>query len=128
MTAFDPLATFVQLSDGPAALPIEVDHDFWQTMDTRDDLQGGRLVSAYRFVADWTSWERHPAGDELVIQLSGSMDLILDQDSGERSISLRGRCAAIVPRNVWHTARVLEPTEAVFVTRGAGTEHRPVRP
>ena len=41
----------------------------------------------------------------------------------------RGRLrtdAIVVPRGEWHTARVLEPTEAIFVTRGAGTEHRPL--
>ena len=126
MTSFDPLRTFVQLADGPEATPIEVTDDFWRTIETRRDLQGGRLVSVYRFVEDWTSWERHPAGDELVIQLSGSMDFILEQPGGEHCIPLRGRCAVVVPRGVWHTARVLEPSETIFITRGTGTEHRPL--
>ena len=35
----------------------------------------------------------------------------------------------IVPRGVWHTARVREPTQMLFVTPGEGTENReePVR-
>jgi hypothetical protein len=127
MSTFDPLSTFVQLSDGPDALQLPVTSDFWQTLGTRSDLQGGRLVSAYRFTEDWRSWERHPNGDELVIQMNGAMDLELERAGGERyTVALRGRSAIVVPRGEWHTARVLEPSEAIFVTRGEGTEHRPL--
>ena len=126
MTAFDPLATFVHLPDGPAATLLEVTPDFWQQLDARRDLHGGRLVSAYRFTEDWASWERHPAGDEMVIQLSGAMDFVVEDGGGERIVSLRGRAALVVPRGVWHTVRVREPSEAIFVTRGEGTEHRPL--
>ena len=125
MTAFDPLTTFVHLPDGPGATLLPVTADFWQELAARTDLASGRLVSAYRFREDWTSWERHPAGDELVFQLSGAMDFVVDDGGNERTISLRGRAALVVPRGAWHTARVLEPSEAIFVTRGAGTEHRP---
>ncbi len=38
----------------------------------------------------------------------------------------RPRSAIVVPRGEWHTARVFEPSEAIFVTRGDGTEHRPL--
>ena len=68
----------------------------------------------------------HPAGDELVYLLSGSMDLVLFEDGGERLVPLRGRVACVVPRGVWHTARVHEPSEVLHVTRGAGTEHEPL--
>ncbi len=100
--------------------------DFWPTLEARRDLHGGRLISAYRFDADWTSWERHPAGDELVFQLSGALDFVVDDGGRERTVSLRGRAALLVPCGAWHTVRVLEPSEAIFVTRGAGTEHRPL--
>jgi hypothetical protein len=127
MTAFDPLATFVHLPDGPAATLLEVTPDFWEKLGSRRDLGAGRLVSAYRFTEDWTSWERHPVGDELVFQLSGAMDFVLEAAGGERVVEVRGRAALVVPRGAWHTARVLAPSEAIFVTRGEGTEHRPVR-
>ena len=126
MTAFDPLATYVHLPDGPVATLLEVTPDFWEKLETRRDLHGGRLISAYRFDADWTSWERHPAGDEIVVQLSGAMDFVVEDGGRERTVSLRGRAALVVPRGVWHTARVLAPSEAIFVTRGDGTEHRPL--
>ena len=124
--SFDPLATFVHLPDGPTAALLEVTPDFWEKLDARRDLHGGRLVSAYRFAEDWTSWERHPAGDELVLQLSGAIDFVLAEPGGERVVPLRGLAALVVPRGVWHTARLKEPSEALFLTRGEGTEHRPV--
>jgi len=124
--AFDPLTTYVHLPDGPDAVLLEVTPDFWEKLEARSDCKGGRLVSAYRFDSDWTSWERHPAGDELVFQLEGAMDLVLDERAGERTVELRGRAFAVVPRGVWHTARVLAPSEAFFITRGEGTEHRPL--
>lgn len=126
MTSFDPLATFVHLPDGPDATLLEVTPDFWAKLAARTDLHGGRLITTNRFAADWTSWERHPAGDEIVIQLSGAMDFVVDEGGRERTVPLRGRAALLVPRGLWHTARVLEPSEAIFVTRGEGTEHRPL--
>jgi len=125
MSAFDPLGTFVHLPDGPQASLLPVTPDFWEELEARGDI-GGRLVSAYRFDADWTSWERHPAGDELVVLLSGAIDFVLDEGGRERVVPLRGRGALLVPRGLWHTARVSAPCEALFVTRGDGTEHRPL--
>jgi hypothetical protein len=125
---FDPLATFVHLADGPKATLVPVGDDFWQTLGDRTELHEGRLVTATRFrtQGDWAHWERHPDGDEVVCLLSGAMDLVLDEDGRRRVVALRGRSACVVPRGVWHLGLVREPSEALFVTRGKGTEHRPV--
>jgi len=70
--------------------------------------------------------ECHPAGDEIVYLVSGSIDLILETESGERTVELRGRAACRVPRGLWHRAGVHAPSEVLHITRGAGTRHRPV--
>jgi mannose-6-phosphate isomerase-like protein (cupin superfamily) len=116
--------TYLVLADGPEARRIEVGPDFWETIDEREDL-AGRMVAVFRYDADWNSWEVHPDGDEIVLLLSGAVDLVLDEASGERTIALRDRTAAIVPRGVWHTANVLAPSKALHITRGEGTTHRP---
>ena len=121
---FDLETTYLVLSDGPQARRIAVGPDFWETIDAREDL-AGRMVAIFRYDADWTSWEVHPDGDEIVLLLSGAVDLVLDEPSGERRIELRDRTAAVVPRGVWHTADVLAPAEALHITRGEGTTHRP---
>jgi mannose-6-phosphate isomerase-like protein (cupin superfamily) len=121
---FDLATTYLSLADGPDAKRIEVGPDFWQTIDQRDDL-AERLVAIFAYDADWSSWEVHPDGDEIVLLLSGAVDLVLDLPSGQRTVELRDRSAAVVPRGVWHTANVLAASEALHITRGAGTAHLP---
>ena len=121
---FDLATSYLVLADGPDAKRIEVGPDFWETIDERTDL-AGRLVAIFPYDADWTSWEVHPDGDEIVVLLSGAVDLVLDLPGGHRTVELRDRGAAVVPRGVWHTANVLAPSEALHITRGEGTTHRP---
>ena len=121
---FDLATSYLVLADGPDAKRIEVGPDFWETIDERTDL-AGRLVAIFPYDADWTSWEVHPDGDEIVVLLSGAVDLVLDLPGGQRTVELRDRGAAVVPRGVWHTANVLAPSEALHITRGEGTTHRP---
>ena len=73
----------------------------------------------------WTNWEMHPKADEFVYLLSGSVELLLEQTSGVQSVALRGRGAVVVPKGIWHTAKVLASSRMLFVTMGAGTEQRP---
>jgi mannose-6-phosphate isomerase-like protein (cupin superfamily) len=122
---FDLESHYLILSDGPEARWIEVGPDFWSTVNERSDLDAGRLVGVFRYERDWDSWEMHPEGDEIVVLLSGAVELVLDEPGGERVVALRDRNACVVPRGVWHTARVLGPSEALHITRGAGTRHRP---
>jgi oxalate decarboxylase/phosphoglucose isomerase-like protein (cupin superfamily) len=95
-------------------------------MDKRIELHSGRLVTLFHLqsTADWIHWEMHPAGDELVYLLSGSIDLILQEENYERIIELRSRAASIIPRGVWHRAIVHTPGEVLFITRGEGTQLR----
>ena len=123
--AFDLATTYVQLDDGPRALAVEVDDEFWQTIDRRSELQGGRLVSRFHNAQDWDIWEMHPAGDEVVCLLSGAMDVVLDEPDGERVVALEAGRTCIVPRGVWHRAIVREPGDTLHITRGEGTQHRP---
>lgn len=86
----------------------------------------GRLVSMYRFTENWDSWEMHPAGDEVVLCLEGSMTLHqLFADGGKATVTLGPGDYAINPPGVWHTADVEGEAAALFITAGLGTEHRP---
>jgi mannose-6-phosphate isomerase-like protein (cupin superfamily) len=91
-----------------------------------DDLDEGRLVALYRFEESWTSWEVHPAGDEVVCCLQGHMTLRQELPDGtERSFDLGPGEYAINPPGAWHTADTNEPVVALFITAGKGTENRP---
>ena len=88
------------------------------------DGNEGRLVSINTFSRSWTSWEMHPLGDEVVICTAGEITLIQELPDGARQVTLRAGEYAINPRGVWHTADVAQPATALFITAGAGTEHR----
>ena len=89
------------------------------------DGSEGWLVQMFGFSASWSSWERHPAGDEAVICTSGAITLIQELPDGPRKLALRAGDYALNPRGVWHTADVEGPATALFITAGRGTEHRP---
>lgn len=124
--AFDPTTTYVHLTDDGSARLLPVGAELWATIAERTDLDAGRLVTAFEMHETWNVWEMHPAGDELVVLLRGDVDLVLEQDGGTRTIPLRGRGAFLIPAGAWHTMTVHAPSELLFVTPGAGTEHRPV--
>ena len=108
----------------------EFGHDMQWYMDygARHDGDGadGRLVSMFTFTEDWQSWERHPAGGEMVYCISG--DMTLHQEMADGSIvttRLEPGQYAINPPGVWHTADIRGEARALFITAGVGTENRP---
>jgi len=85
----------------------------------------GRLLCSLSMGADWTNWEMHPAGDELLLMLEGRAVFVFDLADGFKEIELTTGRLLVVPKGVWHTARVSEPSRLVAITAGAGTQHRP---
>jgi quercetin dioxygenase-like cupin family protein len=126
----DITTTPLHLGLGSTAVPIE---DFgWDPERlaaygerTASDGDEGRMVSLFTMDADWTTWEVHPAGDEAVICLEGRFRLIQEVDGAERSVEVGPAEYVVNPPGVWHTADVLEPGRALFITPGRGTTHRP---
>lgn len=85
----------------------------------------GRIVMIERSPESWKSWECHPAGEEIVIAISGRATLVQEIDGAERRIELGPGDAALNPAGVWHTADVHEPLTAIYITPCPGTDHRP---
>lgn len=125
---FQAVKTYLHLGPDGSAIPLEVNDTFWEKLTTGgfDHLGPGRLVSTYDFTADWTSWEQHPAGEEVVVLLAGALEFVLETEGGERTIRLAepGQFL-LVPRGVWHTANVAQQARVLFITPGEGTSHRP---
>jgi mannose-6-phosphate isomerase-like protein (cupin superfamily) len=127
VTAREILGTYLHVQDGGRTVAIAVSESFWAEVaqGKHPALDQGRLMSAFTFSEPWATWERHPAGEELVMLLSGAATLVLEESGEERAVFLREPGAyVLVPRNVWHTARTTVPTTMLFLTPGAGTEHR----
>ena len=51
--------------------------------------------------------------------------IVQELPDGVKKTTLSAGEYAINPRGVWHTADVGAPCTALFITAGAGTEHRP---
>jgi len=121
-----PQHTYVHLAEDGAARTFSADA-FWQLPEGGSDQHGqGWLISEYEFTEDWPTWEMHPEGDEFVYLLSGAVELLLDRDGSIEHIAVEGTGAVVVPRGVWHTAKVRTPSRMLHVTRGAGTQTRPL--
>ncbi|KIG16637.1 hypothetical protein DB30_04256 [Enhygromyxa salina] len=128
MSVLDLSKTPVHLGLGATVLP-QPPHDgsmeWYQRYGAAhaDDGAEGRLVAVHSFDADWATWEVHPNGEELVYIISGKMTLIQDIDGEHREVQMAAGEAAINPRGVWHTAKVVEPVTALFITAGEGTRN-----
>ena len=127
--ALNPQHTYVHLSADGCATALAGGDSFWALPESEMARFGrGWLVSEFECASDWPNWEMHPSGDEFVYLLSGAVDLLLEQADGTRTVPLRGSGAVVVPRGVWHTARVLAPSRMLHITLGSGTQHRALQP
>lgn len=121
--------TFVVLQPDLSSVPVEVTPGIYEELDRRfERFKGRTLVSCHTFDADWPTWERHPAGDEVVCLVSGEVHMVLDRGGREEGVRLSepGSCV-LVPKGTWHTARMLaKPCTLLFITPGEGTENRDI--
>lgn len=117
--------TFAVLKPGLSVETIDVSPSLYDDLDARfDQFKSCVLVSSHEFSADWPTWERHPAGDEIVVLLSGAATMVLRTDAGRAMVELTEPGAyVVVPRNCWHTAHVAQSARMLFVTPGEGTEN-----
>jgi mannose-6-phosphate isomerase-like protein (cupin superfamily) len=122
----DLSSTFAVLDPAQRATLIKVTPTIYEELDRRfNEFTGHWLVSCHAFDKDWSSWERHPAGDEIVCLLSGETTMILDRDGVHESIQVSEPGSyVVVPKGLWHTAKTSVPTKMLFITPGAGTENK----
>ncbi len=131
----DLLKNYLLLEPDGSAILLPGGGDFWRQLMSGDAtdpgirrLMGsekGRLLSALSMGADWTNWEMHPAGDEILFMLEGKATFVLDLSDGLREVDLGAGRLLVIPQGTWHTARVSEPARLLALTAGLGTQHRP---
>ncbi len=127
---FDLAETYVHLGLGATA--TELPGFTWSSSYLRGylrrfaaDRTEGRLVGIVPTEETWRHWECHTGGDELVVQLSGRVEIIQEVDGGTRSTVLTPGTAMINNAGVWHTSTVHEPGQSLFVVAGRKTVYRP---
>jgi mannose-6-phosphate isomerase-like protein (cupin superfamily) len=120
--AIDLSETYLHIEKRKAtALPV--DDTFWSEIAGRKELQPGWLMGMFHVTESPNGKEMHPLGDEILLLVSGAMDVILELPEGDKVIPLRAGGACLVPKGVWHRQRIKEPTTMVFLTAGEGTQH-----
>ena len=119
--------TYVALDDACGARPLPVTADFWDALRAGRLGAMSRMISFAEFSSDWSTWEKHPAGEEVVMLLEGEVELVLEQRGGETRVALSTPGSyVLVPADTWHTAKVRRPCRMLFVTPGKGTQNRKV--
>ncbi|MEN0038157.1 MAG: cupin [Cellvibrio sp.] len=120
---------FVVLRPDKTASIEPADSTLYERLDkTYGDFSGHELISCYEFDSDWTSWEIHPHGDEVVVLMSGEVSFILQMEEGETSIKLSEQGQyVIVPKGIWHTAKTAVKSKLLFITPGQATQHKMIK-
>jgi mannose-6-phosphate isomerase-like protein (cupin superfamily) len=131
----DLLKNYLLLEADGAAVLLPGGGDFWSQLMSGNAtdpgirrLMGsekGRLLSVLSMGADWSNWEMHPVGDEILFMLEGKATFLLDLSEGLREVALSAGRLLVIPKGVWHTARMSEPVRLLAITAGMGTQHRP---
>jgi len=106
---------------------LEVSPSIYAELETSfNGFKSHNLIAAHNFQESWDVWEKHPAGDELVVLLSGRAIFHLKMSTGRESVELAEAGAfTVVPKGIWHTAEIHEPTKLLFFTPGEGTLNSP---
>lgn len=117
---------FAVLTPGLRVDTVPVSPTLYPDLDSNyDGFKGHVLIAEHRFTEAWPTWEMHPAGDEVVVLMSGRVEMVLRRDGADESVWLTQPGAfVVVPRGTWHTARPSEETRMLFITPGEGTENR----
>lgn len=122
--------TPVHLGLGSRAKPIEGfawDPEVLQAYSAAVAADGaeGRMVTIFDGDGPGDHWERHPAGDELVVCLSGSATVTRYLDEVPERVVLGPGEATVNPAGAWHAVDLTGPSSILTITAGLGTDHRP---
>ena len=117
--------TYAVLQPGMSLALETVSPELYPSLDANyDGFKNHSLIACHDFEEDWGSWEMHPAGDELVMLMSGRATMVVLNEDVETTVCLeKPGSYVVVPKGLWHTALITEPTKMLFMTPGEGTLH-----
>lgn len=76
---------FVVIGPDPKVRTETFDDNLYSRIEQNyNGFKEHQLVSCHSFSEDWSNWEIHPNGDEVVMLLSGKVTLVLGKDAGQR--------------------------------------------
>jgi quercetin dioxygenase-like cupin family protein len=120
-------STYLRLRSDVSIEALNGDASFWPRL-MRGELgtfHNEYLMTTFEYGRDWTHWEMHPLGDELVCVLSGAALMVLETSEQPQHVQLeKPGDFVLVPKGTWHTAKISMPCRMLFVTAGEGTQMR----
>jgi quercetin dioxygenase-like cupin family protein len=127
--AIDLLTTPLHLGLGSRARPIDgfaFDPTVLQAYGeaVADDGIEGRMVVVIDEEGPGDHWECHPAGDEVIVCISGTVTVVREVGELTERVVLRPGEATINPAGVWHAVDVDGAARILTITPGLGTDHR----
>ena len=128
-TAIDLLAMPLHLGLGSRARPIDgltfapAALEAYGELVADDGIEG-RMVVVIDQEGPGNHWERHPAGDEVVVCISGTVTVVREVGELTEQVVLRPGEATINPAGMWHAVDVEGAARILTITPGLGTEHR----
>ncbi|HEX2590988.1 MAG TPA: cupin domain-containing protein [Rhizomicrobium sp.] len=125
MTTFDLESTYLGLDGAGRVTAMPGGDAFWRNVDKYPAAAGGTLVTVHTGEGDWTSWEMHPHGDEVLVVLEGHARMIFERPDGDEEHALAPGTTLIIPAGTWHMAREQKGLRTLFITYGKGTSHKP---
>jgi mannose-6-phosphate isomerase-like protein (cupin superfamily) len=90
-------------------------------------LPNGLLLGAFQIAravdAHSNVWEMHPVGDEILVMVTGALEVEYADDSHRGTCSLGTGEAMVMPRGFWHRLALREPGLLLTLTPLQGTLH-----
>jgi mannose-6-phosphate isomerase-like protein (cupin superfamily) len=120
-------STYLRLRSDVTIEALQADATFWPRLMSGQlgNFHNEYLMTVFDYARDWTHWEMHPNGDELVCVLSGAAVMLLEQSGQQQAVRLEKPGEfVLVPKGAWHTAKIGIECRMLFVTAGEGTQHR----
>lgn len=90
-------------------------------------LPDGLLLGAFQISCDVDThpqmWEMHPEGDEILVMLTGALEVAYTGEHGSGTCSLEANHGIAMPRGVWHRLELRQPGVLLTLTPLQGTRH-----
>jgi mannose-6-phosphate isomerase-like protein (cupin superfamily) len=122
-------STYLRLRSDVTIEVLQGDATFWPRLMSGQlgNFHNEYLMTVFDYDRDWTHWEMHPNGDELVCLLSGTALMVFEQAGQPQPIRLeKPGDFVLVAKGTWHTAKLTTQCRMLFVTAGEGTQMRPI--
>ena len=88
-------------------------------------LPGGQVLGVFQIStsSDLHSdvWEMHPAGDEVLLMLTGRLEVEYSDQSRHGASSLESGHGIVMPRGIWHRLVLREPGVLLALSAPQGT-------